>query len=217
MAGTSNSTSNRLRSINNIILCGHSGCGKTTLGRIAAHLLGFGFVDLDQLIEAQEQQSIRQIFAEKGEEYFRSLESSLLQQLHLLSNHVISIGGGTFGSRKNLEILSSLGVMVWLHCETSEIARRLAQDPKELAKRPLLADLAILSNKAERLEQVKARLVDLYEGRSKFVEQAKFYLNVSFTSPDEGARSINGLLRKKSSLKLLKKVSKPPLPSSSRG
>jgi shikimate kinase len=170
-----------------------------------AHLLGFGFVDLDTLIEEHERQSIRQIFAEKGEDYFRSLEASLLQQLQPLANHVITVGGGTFVARKNIELLSQLGVTVWLHCETSEIARRLARDPEELAKRPLLAELASIADRKDRQHQVLRRLTDLYEGRSKFVEQAKFYLNVSFTSPDEGARSINGLLRKKSSLKMLKK------------
>jgi shikimate kinase len=206
MAGIPSKNFNRLRTVPNIILCGQSGCGKSTLGKISAYLLGVGFIDVDQEIEANEQLSIAQIFAQKGEEYFRKVESDLIEDLSTINNHVVVVGGGALASKKNLATLNQLGLSIWLMCDIVEIARRLERDKGELLKRPLLADLAQLSDVHERHDKLVERLTGMQEQREHFFEQANFYLNVSFTSPDEGARSINNLLKKKSSQKVLKKV-----------
>jgi shikimate kinase len=168
---------------------------------MSAHLLGLGFFDLDHEIEALEQRSILKIFNESGEEYFRNQETAVLGSIKNISNHVISVGGGALLTRKNLDILSSLGISIWLSCEVSEITRRLLQHPQELARRPLLADLGQLSDPSQRAMQLEARLGQLLSQRQKNFEWANFHLNVSFTSPDEGARSINGILKKKSTRK----------------
>jgi shikimate kinase len=199
-------SSQRLRLVPNIVLCGLPGSGKSTLGQLSAHLLGFGYFDLDQQIEQLEQRSISQIFKESGEEYFRQQETSLLGQIKNISNHVISVGGGALTTRTNLELISALGISIWLSCDSAEIARRLLRSPEELARRPLFADISQHGDLRERGIQLTARVAQLLAQRQKFFEQANFYLNVSFTSPDEGARSINGLLKKRSALKTLKRL-----------
>jgi predicted ATPase with chaperone activity len=65
----------------NIILVGMMGCGKSTIGRKLQSLLGYPFVDTDQLIEEKAQMSVADIFEKRGEPYFRELESAVLHEL----------------------------------------------------------------------------------------------------------------------------------------
>jgi len=78
-----------------IYLTGFMGSGKSTVGSILANTLGYGFVDIDQGIEQAEGKTVSEIFREKGEEYFRNLEQSLLLRVSALPHTVISLGGGT--------------------------------------------------------------------------------------------------------------------------
>ena len=59
-----------------VFLCGFMGCGKSTVGKVAAGLLGVQFVDLDEHIEQQEKMTIPVIFSKKGEQYFRDCETA---------------------------------------------------------------------------------------------------------------------------------------------
>ena len=65
----------------NIVLTGFMGTGKSTVGRLLARRLGLKFVDLDELIEAEAGMTIKDIFASKGEPYFRDLESGVVKKL----------------------------------------------------------------------------------------------------------------------------------------
>jgi len=77
-----------------IYLIGYRGTGKSTVARLLAKNLGWQFLDMDAEIEARTGRSIRQIFADEGEPGFRQLESDLLREVSLLTNHVIATGGG---------------------------------------------------------------------------------------------------------------------------
>jgi len=77
-----------------IFLIGFMGCGKTTLGRKLASRLGYMFMDLDHVLEAQVGMTIAEYFSKNGEDAFRKLESEVLKQTRYPENAVISTGGG---------------------------------------------------------------------------------------------------------------------------
>ncbi len=114
------------------------GCGKTTLGRAVARLASIPFVDLDDYIELREGRSISRIFAESGEEGFRSLERSYLSELASRSDGdiIIACGGGTPCRDGAVEMMLRTGTVVWLQAPVSIIHSRLIL---EQAKRPLIA------------------------------------------------------------------------------
>ena len=78
----------------NIILIGFMGCGKSTFGKKISKEIGYAFIDMDTYIERQEGCSISEIFATKGEECFRQLESNLVEKLSGEGGYIISTGGG---------------------------------------------------------------------------------------------------------------------------
>lgn len=119
----------------NIILTGFMGSGKTSVGNQLARLLGFGFIDTDTLIEEQEKESISSIFENRGEEYFRELETKLLSGLRdSLKSCVLSTGGGLPLLKENRDMLKEMGFVVYLEASPDELKRRLSQDES----RPLL-------------------------------------------------------------------------------
>ena len=76
-----------------VFLCGFMGCGKSTIGKLAAKKLGCGFFDTDELIVEHENMSIPEIFAKKGEEYFRRVEADIVKSV-CGKTAVIACGGG---------------------------------------------------------------------------------------------------------------------------
>jgi shikimate kinase len=74
---------------NNIVLTGLMGAGKTTIGKALAEKTGFKFVDIDEEIVAREQMSINDIFATKSEEYFRQIETEIIEKITQKNNQVI--------------------------------------------------------------------------------------------------------------------------------
>lgn len=121
--------------MNNIILIGFMGSGKTTVGKELAKTLSFNFYDSDALIEKKTGQSVKEIFAVRGETYFRGLETDLIKELTgQISNTVLSVGGGLPIQTGNAELLRMLGTVVYLSANRESIKKRLAGD----STRPLL-------------------------------------------------------------------------------
>ncbi len=98
----------------NIILIGMPGCGKTTIGRELAKALGKAFVDADYEITQAAGCDIPTIFACEGEEGFRRWETSVLAELGRQSGSVISTGGGCVTRRENYPLLHQNGNMIWV-------------------------------------------------------------------------------------------------------
>jgi len=114
--------------MNNIILCGLPGVGKTTTGKHLAQKLNWPFIDTDHLIEQQHTLSCSEIFRQKGNEVFRSYEREALQTLIGVQQHVIAIGGGSFEDHSNYNVISQLGIMIHLTCEIDILIKRKTEN-----------------------------------------------------------------------------------------
>ena len=109
----------------NIILCGFMGCGKSTVGKQLSERMGMKFIDTDSYIEQKEGMTISEIFAEKGEDYFRSLELEVCKELSNLHAAVISTGGGTLLKDKNVKAIKKNGVVFLLNVSSNTVLTRL--------------------------------------------------------------------------------------------
>jgi shikimate kinase len=121
-----------------VYIIGFMGSGKSTAGRKLASLLGWSFIDLDKRIEEHTSKTIPEIFSQKGEDYFRSIEAQLLRDLMTCTNTVISTGGGTPCHGDNMDFMNEHGLTVYLKLTPAELNSRLSQSNGE---RPLIKDL----------------------------------------------------------------------------
>ena len=125
--------------LKHIYLVGFMGSGKSTIGPLLAKQMERDFHDLDNLIEKDQKITISEIFESRGEAFFRDLESDLLVQTNDFPPSVIALGGGTFLSRFNRDVVANRGVSVWLKIPFRLVAERcrkvtdrpLAQDPQQ--------------------------------------------------------------------------------------
>lgn len=102
------------KQMQNIILVGMPGCGKSTMGKLLAEKCGKTFVDADAEIIRLAGKSIPEIFSEDGEETFRQWETKALESLGKQSGLVIATGGGCITRERNYPLLHQNGVIVWL-------------------------------------------------------------------------------------------------------
>lgn len=114
------------------------GCGKSTVGKLIAKSQGMTFVDTDQLIAKNEGSNIQDIFSNKGEEYFRNLESKTIKSLLHQHNTVISVGGGLPCHHDNMSLLNDIGHTFYIKVGVKILATRLKKDKN----RPLLNALS---------------------------------------------------------------------------
>ena len=140
----------------NIVLIGLMGCGKSTIGRKLQTLLGYPLVDTDQLIEEKAGMAVADIFARRGEPYFREVESAVLNELSAPGNprRIIATGGGIIGRKANRKLLSQLGYVVWLQAPVDVILQRTGRN----RDRPLLQT----ENPREKIERLLAERSPLY-------------------------------------------------------
>lgn len=119
-----------------IFLIGFMGSGKSSVGKELAKILKYQFIDLDELIEKREKKSISTIFSESGENYFRKIEQSLLQEVGTNNKVVIATGGGCAAFGNNLQLMKDIGATIYLEVQPGILFHRLAT---EKDNRPLIA------------------------------------------------------------------------------
>src|SRR5262249_3350099 len=109
-----------MRPIHNLALIGFMGTGKSSVGRLAAELLHFTYLDTDQVVEFRAHISINEIWQQDGEPAFREWERIIVGELTHRNKTVISTGGGLPTQRGNLDSLKthSLVVCLWASAET---------------------------------------------------------------------------------------------------
>jgi shikimate kinase/3-dehydroquinate synthase len=143
----------------NIVLIGFSTTGKSQVAIGVAQLLGWDFIDTDSEIVKLAGKEIPQIFSEDGEEYFRRLESQLVQQACSRENIVIASGGGAVLDPQNQEMMTSNGVVVLLEAKPETIYERLVQDRERSGGvRPLLE----VADPLDRIRSLKASRLPYY-------------------------------------------------------
>ena len=140
------------RQMENVVLIGMPGCGKTTVGRLLAEKLGRPFYDADTELERQAGCKIPEIFQNQGEGTFRALETQVLADLGKQSGVVIATGGGCVTRPENYALLHQNSRIVW-------IKRSLDQLP--VSGRPV--------SQSTPLEQLYARRKPLYEAFADFI------------------------------------------------
>ena len=151
--------------IHRIFLTGFMGSGKSTIAPILANTLGYTFVDIDKEIEHLTGKRIFEIFSELGEEYFREVERTILQDISLRDRCVISLGGGTITNEHNLQFVKSSGILIYLKVNSDLIFQRM----KYKTDRPLLKSS---SGTTLTEDELRSRVDSLLEKRERFYAQA---------------------------------------------
>ncbi len=141
-----------------VFLCGFMGCGKSTVGKVAAGMLGVQFVDLDEFIEQQQEMSIPVIFSKKGEEFFRDCETKAIKDFDG-KGAVVATGGGALLREENAEAAQAAGVVIFIDTDFETCYERIKDDPH----RPIAYN-SIKQQLKDRFEQRRP----LYQAHSQF-------------------------------------------------
>ena len=132
-----------------IYLVGFMGTGKTAVGRRLAKELGLRLVDIDDLLVKKEKRSIKDIFAQSGEPYFRKAEKEALKEVAGKRRQVVVCGGGIVIDPKNIMTMKQSGRLICLSARPEVILERT----KRYTHRPLL-------NVADPLAKIKELLAN---------------------------------------------------------
>ena len=152
----------------NIVLIGFMGSGKTTIGMKLSKEKGMAFVDTDILIQRKLSLSIENIFNYYGQRFFRLTEKEVISELSKLDNCIISVGGGAFIDKRNIEILKGIGIVIFLNGRINTMMKNIRGD-----KRPLLK------------EQNLSNITQLYESRLPFYKKADLEICIDELTPDK--------------------------------
>lgn len=150
-----------------LYLIGLPGSGKSFLGKQLADEAKAPFIDLDQVIEAEAGISIRKIFSEKGEDYFRGIEAVALRQQSKATEFVMACGGGTPCFHDNMKFINEAGTSVFINPSIKEILKRVNANEQET--RPLLA--------GSTPEELEEKLKTLLSKRLSYYTQANLVIN----------------------------------------
>ena len=138
------------------------GVGKSTIGSLLAKVLNFKFIDMDRLIEEKEKMTIKKIFANKGEAYFRNIEKKITLNSIQDSKKVIALGGGAFINpiiRKEVLLKTS---SFWLDIKPDTLIKRTNKSNK----RPLIDN-----------KNLRGDIYRIYEERKDFYGLADYKIN----------------------------------------
>lgn len=156
-----------------IYLLGYMGSGKSSIGKKIATKLKYSYIDLDQSIEKEHNQSISALFADKGEHEFRRIERLALHKTFISDNLVVSTGGGTSVFFDNLELMLKNGLCIYLKADSGILTNRLIPNQKQ---RPLIAHLD--------KEDLQIFIEDQLKIRAPFYEKAQLHIESKDLTPE---------------------------------
>lgn len=167
-----------------IFLIGYMGAGKTTVGRKLAKEMNLSFIDLDLYIEGRFHRSIRQLFAERGEEAFRDIEKRILHEVAEFEDVLVSTGGGTPCFFDNIDFMNTAGTTIYLKVSVKELASRLESYKQT---RP------VLKNRSG--EELKSFIQENLNARTPFYEKAKIIYDAEQMMTEADVQSITTNLK----------------------
>ena len=144
-----------------VYLVGFMGSGKSRTGKRIAALLGYGFADLDEMVEQEAGMTVSMIFNKYGEEWFRAKEREVLHATAGIDDYVIACGGGTTCFHDNMDFMKKKGITLYLEMGAPELASRLKSSGNT---RPLIRDIP----GDELIQWIESKL----SGRTRFYELA---------------------------------------------
>jgi shikimate kinase len=163
--------------MDNIILIGMPGCGKSTAGVVLAKVLGYGFLDADLLIQEREKRLLCEIIEEEGAEGFNRIENEINSSINA-DRTVIATGGSVVYGAEAMEHLREIGTVLYLRLSLEEIESRLGD----------LAERGISMREGQTLK-------DIYDERTPLYEKyAHLIADVDGLSIWETVTRIRGLL-----------------------
>jgi shikimate kinase len=166
--------------MNNIYLVGFMGTGKTTVGKALASKLKRKFIDLDDVIEQKEGSKITDIFASKGETYFRDLESEALREIAERGGCVSACGGGIVLRDDNIKVMKDSGDIICFDASPEVIYERT----KHYTHRPLL-----------NVKDPKAKIKELLDERAPFYAKIENHIDSSDLSMEEQIKEAIKILK----------------------
>ena len=161
-----------------ITLTGMMGAGKSAVAKLLAEKFNCKLLDIDTLIETNENCSISEIFENKGEEYFRTLEKNTILQNTKPENQVIALGGGAFENPETQEFLLKNSTVIYLKTQPETIYERIKTD----LTRPLLKNNMSI-------EKIKNIIIS----RKKNYEKAAYIISTDSKSIEQIASEITGV------------------------
>lgn len=150
----------------NIFLVGLMGSGKSFWAHKLSNVLKIPSFDLDREIEKAEGKTIPEIFAEKGEVYFRQKENEVLKTFGKKNDFILATGGGAPCFHDNVSWMNDNGTTIWIDEPLSVIAARIK---KGKSHRPLIANIAD--------DDLESFFYEMREMRKAFYSKAKYHLN----------------------------------------
>jgi shikimate kinase len=153
----------------NIYLVGFMGTGKTVVGKELARRKNWRFVDLDELIELKEKMTIVDIFAKKGEPYFRRREKETLKEISRENNFVVACGGGIVLDEENIKIMQETGTLICLTADPQVIFKRT----QGFNYRPLLN----VPNPLQRIEELLKKRAPFYDRIEKKIDTSNLNID----------------------------------------
>jgi shikimate kinase/3-dehydroquinate synthase len=168
-----------------LFLTGLSGSGKSEVGRRVAQMLGWEYVDTDDLLAGRCEMTVGQIIVQHGEEWFRALESEALVIASQQERVVVSTGGGAVIAEANRAYMRRHGLMVYLHAPVDVAWERVQAQMREAGEagaavfRPLVAG-----------DDGQQRMHNLLEARRAWYEEATVKVDTDRLTPDDAARQV---------------------------
>ena len=151
------------------------GTGKTAVAKAVAGKTGLRYISTDGLIEKKQGMPINDIFAKKGEPFFRDAEKEAVREISKEEGLVIDAGGGVVLDEENVKNLKKTGILVCLWAKPEAILERV----KSHTHRPLL-----------NVSDPKKKIEDLLSKRKPFYERADYHVETSKLSVEEVARGV---------------------------
>ena len=167
-----------------VVLIGLPGAGKSTIGKLAAERAKRAFLDFDREIERRQSQLVTEIFAERGEQFFRQLERELTQEVAEVGGMIVAPGGGWIVDPANIALLKGRAHIVWLKVRPEVAIVRLRG---EALLRPLLV-------RPDPLAEMKK----LLQEREALYAQADHLINTEMVSLEQAVERVAQLASVKS-------------------